>query len=271
MPRKFVAGIAGTVGTFAFPMPQSRHKVTRSDVTVCAVLAVSGERALAVEATFEFWPFQQGEHMKVIALVVIVALAGCAGKIEMIRPTPVSIENSKVINRSRDIVWNAAIPALGKQFFVINNLDKSSGLVNISYTGDPEKYIDCGQFSSYVQNARGERTYSFPGASANQTYEVMNPQYGLFNINRQMGLEGRMNLVFEEIGPTQTRVTANTRYVVTRQARIQSVANNQVANRTDTISFNAGSAASFPAGNDGKAIECVASGRLEREVLSIIN
>ena len=30
------------------------------------------------------------------------------------------------------------------QFFVSNNLAKSTGLVNLSYSGVPEKYLDCG-------------------------------------------------------------------------------------------------------------------------------
>jgi len=142
-------------------------------------------------------------------------------------------------------------------------------LINISYTGDPERYVDCGFFSSYVKNARGERTYRFPGASANQSYEVMlNGQ--LFFINRRMSVEGRMNLVFEEIGPSETRVSANTRYVVTRQAEIRNV-EGRSANRTDTISFNSGSGASFPASNEGQAVECVAKGTLESEVLALIN
>jgi hypothetical protein len=209
--------------------------------------------------------------MKAVALIGVLLMAGCAGHVDIIRPNHVShIQNTKVINKSRDQVWNAAIPALGKQFFVINNLDKSSGLVNISYTGDPERYIDCGQISSYVMNARGERTYRFPAASANQTYEVLIPQ-GLFSINRRMSIEGRMNLIFEELGPAETRVTANTRYVITRQTQIQSVANGQVNNLTDTISFNSGGSASFPATNDGKAVECLENGVLETQVLSLIN
>jgi hypothetical protein len=209
--------------------------------------------------------------MRIAALICVAALAGCAGRVDFVHPdAPLRLENSKVINKSRDVVWNAAIPALGKQFFTINNLDKSSGLVNISYSGAPEKYIDCGQISSYVQNARGERTYKFAGASANERYEVMIPQ-GLFNVDRRMSVEGRMNLIFEEVGPTETRVTANTRYVVTKQVQIQSVANNQVANKTDTISFNSGGGASFPGANDGRATECVARGTLETDVLSLMN
>lgn len=210
--------------------------------------------------------------MRAIALsLTTAAIVGCAGKVDYVRPSvqPTASSNAKVIEKSRDAVWNASVPELGKRFFVINNLDKSSGLINISYTGDPVKYVDCGQVSSYVKNARGERTYNFAGASAQQTYEIMNNN-GLFFIDRKMSLDGRVNLVFEEIGPNQTRVTANTRYVINRQQIIRSAANNFPQTVSHSISFNSGSSASFPAANDGRAAECAATGALELEILSAI-
>ena len=205
-----------------------------------------------------------------MALIGAVSLVGCAGKVEFTRPNIVTIpDNVKTVNRSRDQVWNAAIPALGKQFFVINNLDKSSGLVNVSYTGAPENYIDCGHYTSYVKNAQGERTYSFPGASANQTYEIMDPQQGLFKIHRRLEVEGRVNLVFEQLGPLETRVSANTRYVITRKVVIQH--NNQTSNSTDSISFNSRGGASFPAAGNGQSTQCLSNGVLEADILKLIN
>ncbi|MFN7835854.1 MAG: hypothetical protein ACK5NY_08750 [Burkholderiaceae bacterium] len=207
----------------------------------------------------------------ILALLLSSVLVACAGKVDYIRPSANAAAgaNAKTIERAREAVWNAAVPELGKQFFVINNLDKSSGLINISYSGDPERYIDCGRITSYVKNARGERTYDFPASKAQQSYEIMNPGVGLFALDRRMNLEGRVNLIFEEVGPSTTRVTANTRYVV---ARSQVVSNTQGASRTfnDTISFNSGAGASFPSDSDGRSAECVSTGALEREVLSAI-
>lgn len=204
-------------------------------------------------------------------LLVGLLLAGCAGKVDYVRPTaqPNAANNSKVIERPREAVWNSSVPELGKQFFVINNLDKSSGLINVSYNGNPEKYIDCGRVTSYVKNARGERTYDFSGASAQQQYEVMENN-GLFNVNRRMSLEGRVNLIFEEVTPNQTRVTANTRYVVQRQFTITAAANNIPRSGSDSISFNSGSSGAFAPAKNGQATECVATGALEREILSAI-
>jgi len=211
--------------------------------------------------------------MRHLLLVAIpISVAACAGKLDYVRPTTqiAPASNVKNIDRPREGVWNASVPELGKHFFVINNLDKSSGLMNISYTGDPERYIDCGRVTSYVKNARGERTYDFPGAKAQQSYEVMIPSVGLLSLDRRMNLEGRVNLIFEEISPTTTRVTANTRYVVTRTQVVKSAANNIPETKTDTISFNSGSGASFPMYSKGQQVECVSTGALEREILSAI-
>ena len=209
--------------------------------------------------------------MKTLALALAaILLTACAGKVDYIRPTVMVApgSNSKVIDKPREAVWNAAVPELGKRFFVINNLDKSSGLINISYTGDPEKYVDCGRIISFVKNARGERTYNFSGSSAQQSYEIMEPG-GLFFIDRRMSLEGRVNLIFEEVSATQTRITANTRYVVQRTRAIRAAANNASQTLSDSVSFNSGSSASFP-GQESQAAQCAATGSLEKEILDAL-
>lgn len=208
----------------------------------------------------------------VLLAIIALALSACAGKVDYIRPMAQTSPgaNVKIIDKSRNAVWNASVPELGKQFFVINNIDKASGFMNVSYSGDPEKYIDCGRITSYVKNARGERNWDFAGASAQQSYEIMNPGTGLFFIDRKMALEGRVNLVFEEVSPTQTRVTANTRYIVNRTRTVRNAANNIPQTLTDSISFNSGGQADFPGDGNGRNASCVANGALEREILGAV-
>lgn len=208
--------------------------------------------------------------MRLILILLFSAfVAGCV-KVDYIRPTaqPTPSANVKLINKPRELVWNASVPELSKRFFVINNLDKSSGLINVSYTGDPEKYIDCGQITLYV----GERTYDFAGAKAQQSYQVIGPGLDLISIERKMSLDGRANLIFEEIGPSQTRVTAHARYIVQRHMTSLNTTNNISHSRSDNVSFNSGGSSSFPAASssDSRALECVATGELEREILSAI-
>ena len=208
---------------------------------------------------------------RVLAVLVAVALAGCAGKVDYFKPGVVMATsgNFKTLNKSKDDVWKNAVPELGKQFFVINNIDKDSGLIDISYSGDPEKYVDCGRVVSFVKNAHGERIYDFAGSKASQQYEIMVSPH-LFNIARQMKLDGRMNLVFEEVEQGKTRVSANTRYVVERKFVVVPISNGIPQSMADSVSFNTGTRGAFQLTRDGQGTECIATGTLEQEVLSLI-
>ena len=208
---------------------------------------------------------------RIVVIAAVVALSGCAGKVDYFKPGAVTATsgNTKTLNQSKEDVWKSAVPELGKQFFVINNIDKASGLINISYAGDPEKYVDCGRVVSFVKNARGERTYDFAGSKVSQQYEVMNPPH-LFYVSRQMNLDGRMNLVFEEVEPGKTRVTANTRYVVERKLVFSPVSGGMPQSMADSVSFNTGTRGSFPMNANAQSTECIATGALEQEVLSLI-
>lgn len=206
-----------------------------------------------------------------IAIAALTALAGCAGKQEYIRPvTAGAIENSKIIDRPRSDVWDKAVPQLGKQFFVINNLDKASGLINLSYSGDPEKYIDCGRVISYVKNAKGERTYNFAGAQAQSEYEIMVDGATLVFLSRRMDLDGRVNLIFEEIEGQKTKVTANTRYVIKRDFNVRDVHGN-TRSLADSVSFNSNGRAQFSERRIIEGAECRPTGDLEREILQSVN
>lgn len=203
-------------------------------------------------------------------LAAATLLAGCAGKVAYTPPESHSYSsNEKTINQPLDQVWARAIPALGKDFFVINNLDKDSGLVNISYGGDPERYLDCGVVESEVTNIHGTRHYRFPGASASQSYEIMHNGH-LFYLERKMGLDGRANLIFEAIEKNKTKVTANIRFVVTKDIRITNVAGGFPQTMSDTVSFGANSGATFP-GQGEAATRCVSNGKLEQEILDTLS
>lgn len=209
-----------------------------------------------------------------LSLVATGVLAGCAGKVEYIRPVDIVMRsNHKLVDRPRDQVWSAAIPELGKRFFVINNLDKGSGFINLSYLGDPEKYIDCGTIRVDMDLA-GAPITSIPAAAAFKGYALMTLGDVLM-ITRRMELDGKVNLIFEEISSNQTRVTANTRFTVKRNVETKHYGSGRVVyTDSNAIAFNTGDAATFPVAeygaNNGNKTECVSTGALELEVLGSI-
>ncbi|MEJ1416994.1 MAG: hypothetical protein RPU91_07845 [Candidatus Sedimenticola sp. (ex Thyasira tokunagai)] len=201
-----------------------------------------------------------------ILIMAAIFLAGCAGKLDYRSPSNTySVSNTITVDMSRNEVWKRIIPSLGSSFFVINNLDKDSGFINLSYSGDPEKYIDCGYIESYVKNARGERRYNFPAATAYKEYETFHDGIHLLFTKRKMDLEGRINIVVQDTGKESALVTVNTKYVVTKSITISDV-QGRSQNLKDSISFNTNGSASFP-----QPTTCYATGDLETEVLKALN
>ncbi|MBK1669196.1 hypothetical protein CKO28_14255 [Rhodovibrio sodomensis] len=182
---------------------------------------------------------------------------------------PGNADNSVVVDDPKGEVWDRLVPRLSKNFYVINNLDRDSGLINVSYSGDPGRFVDCGQIHSYVKNARGERNYRFPATTPQKSYEIM--QGGtLYFVDRRMELEGRMNVILEAVSDAKTRVTANTRYVVTKSGTIRNT-QGQSRSFSDTIKFDTGGRAAFPNPNYEDQTTCVPNGRLEESVLDLVD
>jgi hypothetical protein len=210
-------------------------------------------------------------RVKISAALLCATLAGCAtGQYTYTAPPQqVPITNTIEIARPIAEVWKTAIPKIGREFFVINNLDQSSGLVNLSYSGNPESFVTCGLIHSTVSNAAGDRRYDFPAASAFQRYEYLRGA-SLFAAERRTSLEGRINLIFEAQAPDRTRVTANTRYLFTRENDVAQVGTPNRRQSRNQISFNTNQSASFPADPQGVAVLCYPTGKLETDLLELV-
>lgn len=190
--------------------------------------------------------------------------AGCAGDFVYVRPVHLDApEPSVAVGKSKAEVWQQIVPMLADRAFVIDSLDQDAGVIMLSYTGDPEGYVDCGHITSYVKNLRGERTYQFPAATASTEYEFMQ-WTGLRVITREMSLEGRINITVAETGVGQTQVSARARYTVTRNLTMRDARGyGEVASHV--MHFTSGQDGAFP----GTGI-CRATGLLEAEVLSVL-
>jgi hypothetical protein len=207
-------------------------------------------------------------RIKLISLLpALFIFSACAGELKYTPPvTSYNLNNSFIAAKSKDEVWKTIVPNLGKSFFVINNLEKESGIINVSYSGDPEKYVDCGRIYSYVSNARGQRTYDFPASRGNQHYEIM--QGGDYlRIDRKLDCEGRINIIVQELSPDHTQISVNTKYVLTKSSAGYDGMGRLAGQKTDSISFTSGGQAQFP----NTATICKANGRLEEEVISILS
>jgi hypothetical protein len=174
------------------------------------------------------------------------------------------IDNSIVVKQPKEEVWKKLIAGLSGRFFVINNMDKESGFVNLSYSGDPSKYVDCGELYYFFENARGPREYRFAGSSPTASYETM-VNGMLCRVDRSMSLEGRINIIVQPDGDT-TRVSVNVRYVLTKKSQFLPVMGYPPPLSVETIQFDSkGSQVAYQAGTT-----CGPTGLLESEILSIL-
>lgn len=176
----------------------------------------------------------------ILPSALLLLATGCIGhKIEYTPPAArKAVANSIELDMPKSEAWTKGIKALAKDVFVINNMDQASGLLNISYSGAPEAFVDGGELYFMVSNARGQRDYRFPAASDHREYEVSNGQSLAF-VKRDLSLDGRANLIIEDAGPGKSRVTVNVMYVLTLKAAITPIGLPTQYN-TDTISFTTG-------------------------------
>lgn len=198
-------------------------------------------------------------------------------------PSPVS--NEIQVAQPYSKIWDKLVRQLSKSFFVINNIDKESRIINLSFTtNSPVDYVDCG---------RSHRTYTVGKTVQTYDYEVAGPaayrvaaakqEHPAFSnyaeITRAPSLEGRTN-VYLAPSPNDansTTVTVNTRYILSMNVRGHAYAEHMSGNVFDrgvvpidpfVISFNTNAPTTEKTGNE--TLTCSAKGKLEREILGMV-
>ena len=195
-------------------------------------------------------------------LLALPFVAGCAGQFEYVRPVGhAAAANWRTVEKSADDVWRGLASAVEAHPFDVVSLDKESGVLILSYSGDPEPYVDCGHITSSVSNLRGKRIYAFPAAAAATEYEIMTGKEILI-VARRMAVEIRLTATVVRIGALRTRVSAGARYILTRTMTTRDT-QGRVRTTSDAIHFASGQEAVFSG-----TVTCRPSGRLEMEVLS---
>jgi hypothetical protein len=196
------------------------------------------------------------------------------------------VNNEKVVSHPQSQVWDGLVKELSKSFFVINNIDKESRIINLSFNTDsPQEYIDCGK--TY-------RTYTQGGKVVNFEYEVAGPsQYkmaspnqpgpafsGYIIVNRRPVLEGRSNIYIapDEINKNNSIITVNTRYIFTTKTKgtyyIEHFSGKvtpmqNIPEESFNVSFNTAELGKHIL-IDGTEVKCFSKGLLEERILQMV-
>jgi hypothetical protein len=165
------------------------------------------------------------------------------------------------VAKGKEEVWRQVSARPIQDGFVIDGLHKDAGAITLTSSGNPERYVDCGYITSYVENAQGERTYEFAAATASTEYELMAGRETV-SIARGMALDARITVTVMATGDKETRMSATARYVLSRTMLIRNTQNGSqtMSQRRDLASNQRGT---FPG-----TVARRPSGVLEAGVLS---
>jgi hypothetical protein len=219
-----------------------------------------------------------------------VLIAGCAtpGTSNLSYAPPeksAKLPNEMVVNKPFDAVWDSFVHNLAKSFYVINNIDKQSRIINVSFsTETPETYADCGISTRTYSRGDENHTYTYNVASTS-TFKVAS-RTGASNklpltalVTRHSSLEGRINIYVAPEGPN-TRISVNARYVLTVKAEGTYVEENLYGNpiargtlptETATATFNTNQPVTtdWSTPEQPNTVTCQARGRLESDILQL--
>ncbi|PCJ62707.1 MAG: hypothetical protein COA73_06110 [Candidatus Hydrogenedentota bacterium] len=159
-----------------------------------------------------------------IFIVAMIFSSGCATTPALSfasneKPKPEEIQNSRIVDKSFDDVWDKLVGNLATQFYVINNIDKESRLINVSFSTDtPENYVTGGVTRRELKGKEGTTEFTYdPAAKATFVHTY---KWGVYKnlpaealVTRTPSLGGRANVY---VAPHEdgTIVTVNARFII---------------------------------------------------------
>ena len=146
-------------------------------------------------------------------LVISIFLSSCAlekkklteniGKYIPPSINDTNFKNSVITNKNFDETWSSVIDFVNDSFFKIENFEKDSGLLTLSFgSKKAENFINCGDF---------EYTLFFTGEEFKGSY-IDYAQSGLLAV-----LEAKMNINIQKIDNESSEVSINTNYKFSTQ------------------------------------------------------
>lgn len=217
-----------------------------------------------------------------VGLTFIVGLYGCAtpatSTFDYQDRAAVRVENEITVDKPFEDVWSGLVRQLAKGYFVINNIEKESRLINVSFsTTSPEDYIDCGRSHRTFTKGKENIEYDYEvAADSSYKYGAGMSANGALTlvgyVDRDTSLEGRINIY---IAPNKqsTEVTVNSRYILTLATSGQITAENLYGQVVESQAIpHSSSIISFNTNQPNKSkegIACFSKGVLETEILEM--
>jgi len=113
----------------------------------------------------------------VFCAISATILTGCATKgistADRTNPQTPKFVAEKFVNKSPANVWDKLVKNMATSFFVINNIDKESRIINLSFSSDkPQDCIDCGRTRRTYFDGKITETYEYGTVDSIATYKI---------------------------------------------------------------------------------------------------
>lgn len=195
-------------------------------------------------------------HKTLAALGVAAVLAGCAapggppastgsGGVQYRQPEAAPESRfSRTVDKPREAAWKALAAGVEKSPFTLQSANREGGAMTLMYSGDPERYVDCGRVVSQVKQSGAKREYDFPASRAHQRYEIAGKK-GVYVVERKMALDAKVQLVLDEAGAHRSRARAKGYYTLTRTLSVRKTGAAGGDTTTDAVRFESDTSGVF--------------------------
>ena len=205
----------------------------------------------------------------ILTIVCMLITAGCASSTYEYMPPDDSfrMKTERLIPIAFSEFWDAYVSELSKSFFVINNIEKESRIINVSFRSSiPGVYLDCG----YANRTFNNKSYHYE--VANSSYYQLSGKALLliWNIIRTTELEGRINIYMAPKG-NQTLLSVNALYIWS--VHVKGTATDNPAYQTAstlTLDISSGKEGEKE-DSQGEKIRCRSKGVLEKTLLELVD
>lgn len=157
--------------------------------------------------------------MKKLSTLLAIAIcmfmsAGCSKQIiTHEQPEQYAVKNARVFDAPYDKVWKATVDAIASSFWTLDNIEKDSGILTLSYAcNDATPWVDCGKTHNVV--TMGIQDIVFDSATPYVALKAANDMGNVWDVERRVSMFAKSNVLVKKITANQTKVTINTNYTL---------------------------------------------------------
>jgi hypothetical protein len=196
-----------------------------------------------------------------VATLLLAGVAGCAAadppELDYLPPSgQPAADRSAFVQQQPWLVWGNILDHLQQRGARVTDLDEAAGRLVVTYSGDPEPYVDCG----WIVIHEDDEFERLPAARSEASF-LRRRDGEVVALERALRLDARVSVQVEPSGEDAI-VRTQTTYVLTKTIGSGEA---QPPLHAETIRLGSGQSGAFTSGT-----ECQPNGELERLVFEAL-